>query len=300
MVKTLAGICFEISTSLLILAYIKNFKSKTMKYTFTSLAPTLILVCFVSSVFALKPSRDYKATPEKYAMKYKEEKVATSDGATLNVWYFETPKRSPNYMVISCSGDGNMADNLELISQFLSAGYNVMTYDYRGYGKSSDFEIDADTYIYPQFVIDLNAVLDFLRKYKATSKFELYGTGIGAGLSIGVGANRTETKRIIADGPWVSLEGIKAKIKSKYGKDVIIPFGYDKNFEPQYALEKPKGHLMGVLVIVSPKDELIGPTDIKPLKGIDTYVIKNSPSNKDNFSTDKNAYFEKISAFLKN
>ena len=34
-------------------------------------------------------------------------------------------------------------------------------------------------------------------------------------------------------------------------------------------------------------------------KGVtEVYVVKNSPTNTDNFSTDKNMYFEKISKFL--
>lgn len=268
-----------------------------------TLLKSIVVITFVTfsfNVIALNPSREYKTTPDKYGMKFKEEKINTSDGASLNSWFFEPAKKTSNTIVISGSGDGNMADYLELISQFLSAGYNVMAYDYRGYGKSSDFKIEPDTYIYPQFITDLNAVLDYLRKSRAITKFDLYGTGIGAGLSLGVGANRTETKKIIADGPWIALETMKTKIKAKYRKDVIIPFGFDKNYEPQYAFEKSKVQLKGILIIVCPKDELIGPADVKGVKGSDVFVVKNSMSNKQNFSTDKNAYFEKISDFLKN
>src|SRR6185436_6221636 len=108
---------------------------------------------------ALSPSREYKVKPEKYGMTYKEEKIPTKDGASLNAWFFETSKKTTNWMVISASGDGNMADNIEIAGQFLSAGWNVVLYDYRGYGSSSEFPIDADTYIYPQFTSDLNSVL---------------------------------------------------------------------------------------------------------------------------------------------
>lgn len=267
-----------------------------MKNTFLLLL-SLIAITHTSS--ALNPSRDYKVTPDKFGMQYKEEKVKTSDGAVLNAWFFELPKKSPNWVVISGSGDGNMADNLEIVNSFMSAGFNVATYDYRGYGTSSDFKIDPDLYIYPQFITDLNAVLDHLRKSRAITKFDLYGLNIGAGLSIGVGANRPETKRIIADGPWTSLEGMKSKIKDKTGKEVTMPFGFDKNHEPIYAFDKPKGPLKQVLVIISAQDPIVGPSDVKGIKGVsEVYVVKNSPTNADNFSTDKNAYFEKISKFL--
>lgn len=103
--------------------------------------PSLLLL-ITSSLFALKPSREYKVTPDKFGMQYKEEKIKTSDGAVLNGWFFELSKKSPNWVVISGTGDGNMADHIEIVNSFLSAGYNVVTYDYRGYGTSSDFTID--------------------------------------------------------------------------------------------------------------------------------------------------------------
>lgn len=258
-----------------------------------------VLMATSFNLIALNPSREYKVTPDKFGMQYKEEKVKTSDGAMLNAWFFELAKKSPNWVVISGSGDGNMADNLEIVNSFLSAGYNVATYDYRGYGASSDFKIDPDLFIYPQFITDLNAILDHLRKSRAITKFDLYGLNIGAGLSIGVGANRPETKRIIADGPWTSLEGMKSKIKDRTGKEVTMPFGFDKNHEPIYAFDKPKGPLKQVLVIISSQDPIVGPSDVKSIKGVsEVYVVKNSPTNADNFSTDKNLYFEKISKFL--
>lgn len=255
---------------------------------------TMLLPCT-----ALNPSREYKTTPAKFGMNYKEEKIRAKDSATLNAWFFELPSKSTNWIVISGSGDGNMGDVLEVINSFMSAGYNVCSYDYRGYGASSDFTIDSDLYIYPQFITDLNTVLDYLRKSRAVTKFSLYGQNIGAGLSIGVGAQRPETQKIIADGPWTGLELMKKKLASG-GKTVNMPFGYDKNYEPVYAFDKAKAKIRGLMIIISPNDPLITPADMKLLKSVtDTYIVKASPSNADNFATDKDEYFKRISAFLK-
>src|SRR6185295_19903003 len=169
-----------------------------MKQKLIILSMIAMLTASVESVFALNPSRTYKVKPEKYGMIYKEEKIKTKDDMILNAWFFETSKKTTNWLVISHNGDGNMADNIELCGQFLSAGLNVVMYDYRGYGESSDFQVDADVFIYPQFITDLNTVLDYLRKSRAITKFDLYGIGVGGGLSLGVGANRPETKKIVA------------------------------------------------------------------------------------------------------
>ncbi|MGI8893863.1 MAG: alpha/beta hydrolase [Bacteroidia bacterium] len=260
---------------------------------------TIFCLSAIEPVWALKPEKEYKVTPNKFGMNFKEERITTPDGAILNAWFFDAAKKTTNWIVISGSGDGNMADNLELANQFLSAGYNVVTYDYRGYGASSDFEIDPDLFIYPQFIVDLNAVLDYLRKSRAITKFDLFGRDIGGGLSIGVGANRVETKKIIADGPWISLETMQRKLKDKKGKEVNLPFGYDKTYEPQFALDGKRQHLRGVMIIVSPNDELVTPQDTKVMKGVSSlFVVKESPSNKEEFTTNKNDYFDKISKFL--
>lgn len=266
-----------------------------MKSTFLLIAN--LFLC--AAAFALNPSSEYAIKPEKYGMVYKEERIPTKDGASLNAWFFETSKKTTNWVIISGSGDGNMADNIEICSQFLSAGWNVCMYDYRGYGSSSEFNIDPDTYIYPQFLNDLNGVCDYLRKSRAITKFELYGQNIGAGLSLGVGCNRPETRKIIADGPWTGLEKMKEKYKTLKSKDIIIPFGYDKTFEPMYACDKMRPNLKGVMLIVSPKDEFLNPTDMKLLKCQTTmYIVPESPSNAENFSSNKNFYFEKVSKFL--
>lgn len=261
----------------------------------------VIAAFLASSSYALNPSRTYKVKPEKYGMQYKEEKVRTKDDAILNAWFFETSKKTTNWLVISGSGDGNMADLIEMAGQFLSAGLNVVLYDYRGYGESSDFPIDQNTFIYPQFITDLNSVLDYLRKTRAITKFDLFGIGVGGGLALGVGANRPETKKVVADGPWPGLEIIKKKYKEKMNKDIIIPFGYDKNFEPIYALDKVRNSMKGVMIVVSGQDPLITPGDVRMIKSVtETYIVKNAPTNADNFSTDKNLYFDKVSKFLNN
>ena len=263
-------------------------------------SPALIVVLsfLTVNIFALNPSREYKVTPAKFGMSYKEEKIPTKDGATLNSWFFELPKKTSNWVVISGSGDGNMGDLLEIVNSFISAGYNVCAYDYRGYGTSSDFAIDQEIYIYPQFINDLNAVLDYLRKSRAITKFDLYGQNIGAGLSIGVGAQRPETRKIIADGPWTGLEIMKKKISAS-GKPVVMPFGFDKNYEPVYAFDKPKASIKGLLIIISPQDPLITPDDMKQIKNVsDTYLVKESPSNAENFNSNKDEYFKRITAFL--
>jgi len=140
---------------------------------------TLLLLTFLgmSSTFALNPSRTYKQLPDKYNMKYEAHSVETSDGAKLKAWYFPAAERTTRLILISHNGEGNMADCLRRVDAFHNMGYKVVTYDYRGFGESSEFEIDNNMYIYPHFQDDMKAMIDFCRQ-QFVQTFEICMAGV--------------------------------------------------------------------------------------------------------------------------
>lgn len=262
------------------------------------------VLVFSSASYALTPSRQYAVKPSDFGLTYEELKINTSDGLSLNAWYFPSSQTSYKIMVLSDDGNGNMADLLEHVSIFLSLGYHVLTYDYRGYGASSDFEIKQNFYIYAQFQKDLNSVIDYLKKERTSlPKIHLYGIGIGAGLSIAVAANRN-LGTVIADSPYSTLELAKQRIKEARSIEMLIPLGYNKNeIEPKYALETKGAQMNGVLLIVGDKDNACPVKDIKELAKIrpnitSIYVVKNS-DGANNLTVNKEKYLEEIKKFLK-
>jgi len=263
----------------------------------------LLLVTTIYLCSGLNPSKEYSVSPADYGMDYKEIKIPTEDGLELHAWMFSASKTSYKIMVLSDDGDGNMADLLELVGQFLSLGYHVLTYDYRGYGKSSDFEINKKFYIYSQFETDLNSVVDYLKKNHANiPKIHLYGQGIGASLSICVAANRKISK-VIADSPYDTFEGIKQAIKEAKDVDLLFPIGYNKiKMEPVYALEAKGGTVGGILFIAGDEDEIYSPKYIKELvkvrKDISSLYLVKGASCANTFSSDKEKYFAEIKEFL--
>lgn len=258
----------------------------------------------VSNLSALNPVRSYAVKPSDFGMKYEEIKIKSEEGIMLNAWYFPSSQTSYKIMVLSDDGSGNMSDLMEQVSVFLSLGYHVLAYDYRGFGTSSDFEIKPNFYIYSQFQKDLNAVVDYLKKEKTSiPKIHLYGVGIGAGLSIAVGSNRN-LGTIIADSPYTTFELAKTRLKEAKSLDVLVPLGYNKTeCEPKYALESKGAQLSGVLYIVGDKDLVYTPKDIKELVKIRSnistvYTVKNS-NGDNNLSVDKEKYLAEIKSFLK-
>jgi len=263
-----------------------------------------ILVAIVASIsfgaLALNPSRTYKQRPEKYNMEYKEVKVKTNDGAAeLNTWYFPAKKKTTALVLIAHNGEGNMADYLRRIDQFRSA-YNVVIFDYRGFGESSEFEIDHNMYIYPHFQDDMETMIDHCRK-QYVGTFDIYGWGIGAGLGLGVGHSRPEVKRIIADTPFLSMEDLEERFES-WDEPMEVPFaGYEQRHEPAQISDENLGkNIEKIQIIVGSNDLLFKSDDYKKLIGSSKkfngiHVIEN-PDQKDNYKVDKTSYFKLISS----
>ncbi|NLL27515.1 MAG: alpha/beta hydrolase [Bacteroidales bacterium] len=264
-----------------------------------------LLTVFSVSIFALNPSAKYSVTPADYSLNYEEVTIKTSDNVNLKAWLYKPAEVSYKMIILSDDGNGNMADLIEIATNFVSLGYNVLTYDYRGFGESDPFDIHPDFYIYTQFALDLNAALDYVRKFhsKCRNVF-LYGQGIGASLSLAIGATRcNEISKIIADSPYSTLESVQKAIKSATGKDVKVPLGFDKaQLEPKFALQSKGGSLNGILLIYGKLDPVYNASMIKEISGIrssitKTYVIKNADQTT-TFTTSKEDYFKQIKSFL--
>lgn len=267
----------------------KNLLYTVLAFTLTS-----------NTVFALNPSRTYKQRPEKFNMTYEAVKVKTNDGeAELNAWYFPASKKTSKLVLIAHNGEGNMGNYLLRADKFISDGFNVVMFDYRGFGESSEFEMDNNMYIYPHFQNDVESMIDYCRKsYSPT--FSIYGWGIGAGLSLGIGYNRQEIEHIIADTPFLSMEDLENRF-SNWDEPMEVPFaGYEKRYEPIYSLDNAKtATLTGILIIVGSNDMLYSQNDYTSLSNKQpktvrkTYVVEN-PDRKDNFLVDKDAYMNAI------
>ena len=97
-------------------------------------------------------------------MIYKELNVVTKDGYRIETWFYpaqpvpeqsaaqaemlpyKTLDDSRRPTLIICNGDaGNMSyQQISLAYLYAANGFNVVTFDWRGFGESSEFEMDTD------------------------------------------------------------------------------------------------------------------------------------------------------------
>jgi hypothetical protein len=262
-----------------------------------------MLSCLLFS-FHLEPKEEYQRTPDMFGMSYEKVNFKTEDDVKIFGWFFKPSESTDKMIIMSHDGKGNMSNDLRKAGQFISMGYHVLLYDYRGYGKSGEFDINNNFFTYPQFYKDLSAAIEWAHKFHPQLKVDLYGTGIGAGLAIGAGANHEKVQRVIADAPYYTFQKAEQLFKEEGKDNVVMPIGYDKRqMEPKFALEEGGDHLKGILYIVGEEGgPLIIPDLAKELRkqhrSISSIYEVEGVSNEETFNEDRNKYFSRIKEFV--
>ena len=197
-----------------------------MKNIYALLFATM-LVSFSS--YALKPKKEYIITPDSLGMKYKELRLTTADNYKINTWVMRPNKKKDNKTVmILAYGDAmNMSYWVEQCYYFVQDGFTVISFDYRGFGHSSPFELDSNQLYYNEFAFDLERVLTYAKK-----DFKGYRIGVRA-LSMGtmvttIAYNRTPFDYFIGDSFLCDPIAMQERLKKQTGRNFGLPAGAER------------------------------------------------------------------------
>lgn len=85
------------------------------------------------------PSETTVLTPSKLQIDYKEIKIQSTDDVTLAGWWMTPPEAQRlGRVVVQLHGNAeNMTTHFLYVAWLVSEGYDVVTWDYRGYGQST-------------------------------------------------------------------------------------------------------------------------------------------------------------------
>jgi uncharacterized protein len=208
--------------------------------------PVLILIFTfsLSFCFGMKPQKEYVYTPKDFGFSYKELKVKTIDNFEINTWDISTKSTSKNITIIICGTDaGNMSYFLSQALNLANEGFNVITFDYRGFGHSQDFKVDTTNLLFHnEFLLDFEAVVGHAKKLYPKNKIGSLGFSMGGYFPL---ITKIPLDFIMADSPLVSP---KTFLKRLSAQEVTLPDNYiepiDKK-EPQlYFLGKDDKFLL--------------------------------------------------------
>jgi abhydrolase domain-containing protein 17 len=166
-------------------------------------------------------------------------KLKVPTGESISAKYYRNP--DAEYTILFSHGNAEDIGDIEpLIWYIRDSGFNVLTYDYRGYGISEGSPTEKNSYE------DIDAAYRYLTEdlKVARGKIILHGRSLGGGPSVDLAA-RESVGGLILESTFTSAFRVVTRIK-------ILPFDKFSN------IDKIGGVKCPVLVIHGKNDQTIG------------------------------------------
>ncbi|WP_330253959.1 alpha/beta hydrolase [Nocardia sp. NBC_00565] len=100
----------------------------------------------ILNALTFMPDRQILQTPSILGMDYTELSIPTTDGETLHAWWLPA-ERSIGHILFAHGNAGNIGDRVPIYALLTQIGLDVLTFDYRGYGRSTGRPTEHGTYL---------------------------------------------------------------------------------------------------------------------------------------------------------
>lgn len=214
----------------------------------------LILFLFLAfEAWAIKPEKKYVLTPASFDIPFNEFRITTPDGYEIFGWDYSTTRSNASTTVILVGTDaGNISFLIWQAKALRAQGLRVIAFDYRGFGKSGDFNIRTDYLFHHEFATDLDTVIRYIRQSYPKDRLGLYGMSMGTYISL---LRKEKVEFLIADGFYCDPFAVTHRLKEVKNDVVLLPEGSEKisNFSPAAP----------ALIITMSKDKITPPEDAK-------------------------------------
>jgi pimeloyl-ACP methyl ester carboxylesterase len=92
------------------------------------------------------PSKEVLQTPEQAGLDCRDVVLETDDGERLHGWWIASRSEPHGHLLLLHGNAGNIGDRVLHASLLTAAGFDVLLFDYRGYGHSSGSPSEEGTY----------------------------------------------------------------------------------------------------------------------------------------------------------
>lgn len=188
--------------------------------------------------------REIRSTPDEHGLDYEPLTLLTPDGERLDAWF--VPKERAQASVLILHGNaGNMSHRLETIAMFHRLGYNVLIFDYRGYGRSTGQPSEAGLYR------DAQTAWDYLVRQRGISpeRIILFGESLGGAVAAWLAA-RGHAGALVLSSAFISVPELAADLYPWLPMKWLARLRYDT----RAALAETT---CPVLIAHSPDDEIV-------------------------------------------
>ena len=220
----------------------------------------LILIQSCSHLF-YHPTSKHFVDPKQFKLKYEDVFFHSKDGVELHGWFFPAKSNKPKGTIIQFHGNAqNISSHFFSLLWLIDHGYNLFTFDYRGYGKSKGEPNQGGLYL------DALAALEKgfeLNKKNGSGKFIVYGQSLGGAVSLRAIPDfkfQDQISLIVMDSTFSSYKDIAFdRIKSVWFLWPFSPLAYVLVSDKYASEDVFKKIAAPTLVIVGMQDEMIPP-----------------------------------------
>lgn len=141
------------------------------------------------------PDRRDRGSPADEGVAYEDVFFAGADGLRLHGWFMPAGPAPARGTVLHIHGNAaNITGHYAFVHWLPASGYNVLTFDYRGFGRSEGRPTRRGT------VHDAHAALDYLRGRGDVDpdRIVVFGQSIGGGVAAVLAAERRDQIRAVA------------------------------------------------------------------------------------------------------
>lgn len=174
----------------------KKQKELLIKWILIMLVVFIISILLIKRFLYFRPSSHFMHTKERYkVIQYQH----------LNIWSFDNPN-SFKVLLYFHGNSGNLSHYANFMSKLHQLGYNVVSFDYSGFGKSNGVPSEKQCYE------DGSIIFNMLLEHYKIEDIILYGCGLGASIATYI-ARQYSVPKLILESPLPSIRNL---IEYKY------------------------------------------------------------------------------------
>lgn len=252
-----------------------------------------------------QPSPKHFVDPAQFKLKYEDVYFNSTDGTKLHGWFFKAKTDKPKGTIVQFHGNAqNISTHFFSLIWLIEHGYNLFTFDYRGYAKSEGKPSQAGIYQ------DALAAFDKAREFNqlhGNGKFVIYGQSTGGAIALRAIPDYkyyNDIDLIVMDSAFSSYQDIAFdKLTSRWFLYPISPLAFVLVSDKYAADEVFNKITKPTLVIVGQKDQVVpqklGKVIYKGIKTKEKWLWKLPNGNHiDAYHHDKGIYRQKFVDFL--
>jgi fermentation-respiration switch protein FrsA (DUF1100 family) len=242
------------------------------------------------------PTHDEPATPATWGFKYEAIDFKSADGTPLHGWLIQKRGQAARGTVVFSHGNaGSMGHHLGFVTWFAEAGYNVLMYDYRGFGKSGG-NIDRRG-----IVDDVKAAFNYAssRRDLDAGRLVSYGHSLGGAKSVTALAESPVKglRAIVIDGAFASYRAMARIVGGRLGESLVTDELAPKDFVAKLSP-------VPLLVVHGQRDEVVPVS-----QGLELFKTAHEPKtlfkveagrHGDSLSRDHGAFRKRMLVWLDN